>query len=432
MVPAVLSGEIVNSRRIRAACVAGLIASAIALAAGGAAHALDVLQVRAMFGVRTVETGAAPLIPDPDAAGFADSEAFLRSVWSFRHDAGPLRFSGQARLVRDGTGDAPNGREAEAGGKAAVNELSIAYSIGSNIVAFAGRRNLSAGQSLGINPADVFLDESRLDRTVPPERRRSEIQGIDLLGAETYFDDGGSLLAYWAPSAGSLNEESPDRAYLSYRATVGGNLADLAIFAFNDDAPGTGLSLASPYDSGLILYGDLAFRKGRRLPEVLTDGTVGAKDTDPWTTESTIGLSYPYPSGLTVNLEYTRLSGGYSAAEWERYLSAVALNTPPLSMAQGDALDALGKIADIEYLSRNYSFFRLYHPDPFLAQVEASMTAIYGIDDGSGSLTLRLRRELSEAVSVSMFYRGVFGDDDDQFLRGAERQSVGVFLETAF
>ncbi len=397
---------------------------------GGTAQAFEP-EIRLLFGIRTAEIDATPLVADPGAAGYVDDERFFRALLSVRHDVGALRFFGQSRIVLDDSDGAVNGRKAKTDTDATLDELSLSYALDDTTILFLGRRNLSAGQSFGINPADVFLQESDLDRSLPAARRRSEIEGIDMAGAELFFADGSSLLAYFAPGIGNLNENAPHRAYALFRTSFGTNFADLALFAFEDTAPGAGFSIAYPFESGLILHSDTAFRKGRDLPQLREDGSIGERDAKRPTIAGTLGLGYVFGSGLAANLEYTHLSGGYDTSEWRRFGDAIAANTPPTNPAQGAALAALGRIAEADYLRRNYAFLRLYHPDILDTGFEAEWTALYGLDDGSGNLNLRFRRGLDDATTLSLSLGTALGEEDDEFRRGVERSSVGLFLERA-
>ena len=389
-------------------------------------------EIRLSLGIRTVEIDATPLVPDPEAAGYVDNERFFRTVLSVWHDVGSLRFSGQSRIVLDDTDGALNGRKVKAGSGVVLDELTLSYTLSDTTVMFLGRRNISAGQSLGINPADVFLEEGRLDRSLPPARRRSEIEGIDMAGSEFFFADGSSFLAYWAPGTGDLNENASSRAYARYRTTFGADFADIALFVFDDATPGAGFSIAYPFGSGLILYSDTALRKGRSVPELRANGSVGARDLGRWMTEGTLGLGYAFGSGLTVNLEYTHLSGGYDTSEWGRYGDAIRANTPPIGPAQGAELAMLGEIAQEDYLRRNYAFLRFHHSDILGAGLEAEWTALYGPDDESGNVNLRFLKDFNDAAILSLSLGTSFGADDDEFRRGVERGRVGLFLERVF
>ncbi|MBF2760182.1 MAG: hypothetical protein ISN28_07895 [Ectothiorhodospiraceae bacterium AqS1] len=389
-------------------------------------------EIRLMLGMRSVEIDAAPLVPDPEAAGYVDNERFFRSVLSLRHDVGSLRFFGQGRIVFDDSDDAPNGRETKTDSDVTLDELTASYALDDTKVLFLGRRNISAGQSLGVNPADVFLKEGDLDRSLPAARRRSEIEGIDMVGSEFFFADGSSLLGYWAPSIGDLNEDAPHRAYARYRTTFGADFADIAFFAFDDTTPGAGLSIAYPFGSGLILYGDKALRKGRSLPEPSANASVGTPDANRWTIEGTLGLGYIFESGLAMNLEYTHLSGGYDTFEWGRYVDAIRANTPPADPAQGAVLAALGRIAQENYLRRNYAFLRLHRSDILGLKIDAEWTVLYGVDDESGSVNLHLSKGFDEQTTLFLSLGASFGEDDDEFRRGVESGSLGLFLERVF
>lgn len=368
------------------------------------------------------------LAPDPEARGFVDDQRLGVLVLGLRYDRGPFRLSGQGRLALGSDDRAPNARVPD--DAALLDELFVEGAPGDGAALFAGRRNLSFGQAFGINPADVFLDEALLDRRLPPDRRRAEIEGLDLLGFERFSPDGGgSLLGFWAPERGG-----GDRAYLSWRTLVGASLADLGVFVFDDVRPGIGLSVAAPTASGTLPYADVVLRRGRPLPPVRAaagpQAAIGPRDADARVLEATLGLGRTWSGGLTLNAEYTRLSGGYSGAEWAAFRDAVALVGPPASPAEGAVLAKLGAIAEAPWLRRNYGFVRLHRPGVAGSGIEAEWTALLGLDDGSGSVGLRLSREFRDVFRAGLSLGRTFGGSGDEFRRGPERGYLGLSLET--
>ncbi|KIC07221.1 hypothetical protein RA19_24800 [Leisingera sp. ANG-M1] len=348
----------------------------------------------------------------------------------FQHNFGDLRVSGQARGFFDTASHAPNSVSGGIG--ISIDELYADYSASDFLVVFAGRRNMAAGQSLGINPADVFLDASKLDRSLPPETQRAELEGIDMAGAELFFNNGAALLGYWAPTTKDINPSEPSRAYLSYRTAVGEMQADLTFFAFNDDRPGVGISGVIPYHNGLLLYGDLVARQGRSLPRVTAAGDVFPTTEKDWEGEATLGLSYPFSNGLTANLEYSHLSQGYNQSEWDRYIAAIDASNPPNSALAASRIAALGNIAEQPYLRSNYAFLRLYHPNLFSSDLEMELSTMLGLDDGSGTFNLRINHALSDNTKLALSLSNSFGARESEFARSVEKNQLGIVLEAAF
>ena len=402
---------------------------ALSTAASTQVSAFDHFDGYASLGARLVDLRPTALVPDPEAAGYAEQHFDGRAVIAFGYGGG-VRLSGQTRLLYD---SAPEPRGGHSKTKVEIDELYIEGRVSDTLLLFGGRRNMSAGQSLGINPADVFLDAGEKDRSLASERQRAELNGIDMIGADAYFPDGGSVQAYWAPATESLNDGRPDRAYLAYSMVFGASSADATVFAFNEsDRPGVGLSLVIPINSGFLAYADTAVQKGESLPQVAEAGAISPLGADAEGVSATVGLSHPFAGDASLNVEYTHLSGGYSAKEWRNYLAALDTNSPAASPVQGAALARLGKIAEASYLRRNYLFARLHHPDIMASGVETEITALAGADDGSGSIGLRIGIPIGNNAALRMNLVRTYGESEDEFVRGVKASQTSIAIEVEF
>ena len=262
---------------------------------------------------RGVEAGATRLVPEPERLGLGRQFLSATVVAGVQAWSGPLTVSGAGRLFAR-TARRLNERAV----RFHVDELYAEYAVTPTHFLYTGRRHIVHGRSLGANPLDIALDPLDLDQSKDTERRRSEVEGQDMLGFESLLGDRFTLAGYWTPGK---------RALLAGSVTLPEWKFDLTALAFDDERPGAGLSLSRTLGDALLAYADASLRRGRDRMVVRADGRPDAAP-GAFLTESdddyrlfpqvSIGAGYTLESGATFNLEYHFDANGYATGEWTR------------------------------------------------------------------------------------------------------------------
>ena len=319
-----------------------------------------------------------------------------------------------------------------------VDELHAEYAATPVHFLYGGRRHIVHGRSLGVNPLDIAVDPLDLDQALDSERRRSEIEGQDMLGFESLLGDRFTLTGYW--TAG-------ERALLAGTFTVPEWGADLAVLAFDDDErPGAGLSLSHTLGEALLAYADVAVRRGRDRAVIRADRGL---DSDPGAflveegevsrpfAQSSVGLGYTLDSGATFNLEYYFDANGYSDPEWREVTGLIADNDGIRDderlreRAAGNLLWLSGHLRRLT-LRRHYGFFRAHHPGLFGRKFSAELVVFHNLADRTGSLALRLERDMGPNVVLGLEGRTRYGGGLDEFALRTGRMSGSVHVTINF
>ena len=428
-----------GSRRRRVAVRAfRSLAAAVALstipAAGVGADAWQwssrgLLDIRA----RGSEANVTRLVPDPEDVGHDPRHLAATTAAGLQAWNGPVTVTAAGRLfarTRPLEGERAVGLH--------VDELHAEYAATPVHFLYGGRRHIVHGRSLGVNPLDIAVDPLDLDQALDTERRRSEIEGQDMLGFESLLGDRFTLTGYWTPG---------ERALLAGAFTMPEWNADLTVLAFDDDGrPGAGVSLSHTVGEALLAYADVAVRRGRdrtviradRGPDSAADAfLLEGGDASRYFAQSSVGIGYTLDSGATFNLEYHFDANGYSDGEWDEVTGLIADNDGNRDderlreLATGNLLRLSGHLRRAT-LRRHYAFFRAQHPGLFGLDLAAEMTVLHNLEDRTGSKGLRLEREMGQDVFLGVEGRWRYGGDLDEFALRTGRLSGSVHVTVNF
>lgn len=416
----------------RSLTAAVVLAAAPAMVVGADAwqwSSQGLLDVRA----RGSEANATRLVPEPERAGHEPRHLAATAAGGLQAWNGPVTVTAAGRLFAR-----TDPIEDERAVRLHVDELHAEYAATPVHFLYGGRRHIVHGRALGVNPLDIAVDPFDLDQDLDAERRRSEIQGQDMLGFESLLGDRFTLTGYWTPG---------ERALLAGAFTMPEWNADLTALAFDDDErPGAGLSLSHALGEALLAYADVVVRRGRDRAVIRADrrpdSAAGAfvleeGDASRYFAQSSVGLGYTLDSGATFNLEYYFDANGYSDREWGEITGLIADNDGSRTDARlreratGNLLRLSGHLRRLT-LRRHYGFFRAYHPGMFGRGIAAEMTVLHNLEDRTGNLGLRLEREMGPDVFLGLEGRWRYGDDLDEFALRTGKLSGSVHLTINF
>ena len=421
-------------RRVPAPTIRGL-AAAVALAAVPAMadawqwSSQGLLDVR----VRGSEANTTRLVPEPERVGHDPRHLAATAAAGLQAWNGPVTVTAAGRLFAR-----TRPHEGERAVRLHVDELHAEYAATPVHFLYGGRRHIVHGRSLGVNPLDIAIDPLDPDQALDAERRRSEIEGQDMLGFESLLGDRFTLTGYWTPG---------ERALLAGAFTMHEWNADLTVLAFDDDErPGAGLSLSHTLGEALLAYADVAVRRGRDRTVIRadrgSDSAAGAfvleeGDASRYFAQSSVGLGYTLDSGATFNLEYYFDANGYSDREWDEVTGLIADNDGSRDderlreIATGNLLRLSGHLRRLT-LRRHYGFFRARHPGLFGHDLAAEVTVLHNLADRTGSVGLRLEREMGPDVFLGIEGRRLYGDDLDEFALRTGKLSGSVHVTINF
>lgn len=416
-----------------------LLAALAAAPDAGAASGSPAWSLRGFVEARAVarEAGATALVPEPGRLGIERSALSLGALAVLEAWPDPFSLHGQVRASHLDSGG-------EGKARVHVDEFYAEYAMTPERFLHAGRRHVVHGQSLGVNPLDVFLDPLDLDHSKNALRRRSETRGQDLLGFEALWSERLSVSGYWAPSAGALNRGRPQRALLAGALTLPERKSDLTGILFEDERPGAGLSLSRTLGDAALAYADATLRRGRdrqRLRaepgpglEALAPGESGG---DRWFPRASVGVGYTHPGDSVLHLEYHFDANGYSASEWDEILRRIDENDRARRAGSFGALPAgnllrLNALLDHYTLRRHYAFLRALRPRLFDRALSAELTLLHNLADRSGSLGLHFEHEAGRGLSIGLSGRCRYGGGRDEFGLRAGRLQGAVSLALHF
>ncbi|MBO9463660.1 hypothetical protein J7443_00315 [Tropicibacter sp. R15_0] len=406
------------------------LTASLALLATGPAWATDLefdLTGRVSLYGKRVSLDATDLVPDPDASGYQDALAGLSGVMGAKLSYGRLSLAAQFRAeARDG--------QVETFTDEAFAELLL----GESLFVFGGRRILSYGQAYGLNPADILHDPLAENRIFPSGQARSDVEGTEMIGADLLFDNGSSLSLIYAP-----DREDPrlgveeDFAMLRFSGLMAGGAGDYSVALIDGNRPGAALSFSWGLGDASVIYMDATFRKGREKQAISGTSPLGhlmleTRDTDKVHPFVTLGFGYTFENGVSLNAEYTRDAGGYSDSEWDRIVSALDTITPTQSAVHGQSLNQLNGLLNHYTLRQNYGFLRVSHDSLFGKPVSGELTVLHGLDDGSGSLGLRLEMPLGEQATLGLSATHKYGGENTEFTLRPEGDALAIYTTMKF
>ena len=381
---------------------------------------------------RGSEDNATRLVPEPERIGLDTRVHSITTVSELDAWRGPVTVAGAGRLharTAPGEGERPV--------RFHVDELHAEYAVTPEHFLYAGRRHIVHGRSLGVNPLDVALDPVDLDRSKDANRRRGEIEGQDMLGFESLLDDRFTLTGYWTPG---------ERAVLAGTLTLPERKSDLTALVLDDERSGAGLSFSRTVGDAALAYADVAIRRGRDRMVIRPDrgsdagpGSFRAErgDRSRLFAQSSIGAEYTLASGATFNLEYHFDANGYSTGEWNGITSLIVENDTARAEGRLGELPTgnllrLGAQINQFTLRRHYGFLRAQRPDLFDRNLAAEMTVFHNLADHSGSVGLRLERELSPNLLLGAEGRYLYGEGLDEFALRTARLSGSIHVTIHF
>ena len=149
--------------------------------------------------------------------------------------------------------------------------------------------------------------------------------------------------------------------------------------------------------------------------------------------QSTVGVGYALDSGATVNLEHHFDANGYGSGEWDEITGLVVANDAARRAGRLEAL-ATGNLLRLSAgldrftLRRHYGFLRAQHPGLFGSDFMAELTVLHGLADHSGSMGLRLEREMGPNLLLGVEGRYRYGGPLDEFALRTARLSGSVYV----
>ena len=378
------------------------------------------------------EDNATQLVPEPERIGLDTHLLSVTTVAGLEAWNGPVTVAGVGRLYAR---TAPG--EGERAVRLHVDELHAEYAVTPEHFLYAGRRHIVHGRSLGVNPLDVALDPLDLDRSKDANRRRSEIEGQDMLGFESLLSDQFALAGYWTPG---------ERALLGGTFTLPEWKSDLTALVLDDERPGAGLSFSRTLGDAWLSYADVAVRRGRDRMVIRADRGSGAGpgaflaeegDDSRLFAQSSIGAGYTLESGATFNLEYHFDANGYSTGEWNE-ITGLIVETDTAreegrfgGLPTGNLLRLSAQLNQFT-LRRHYGFLRAQHPGLFGRDLAAEMTVFHNLADHSGSMGLRLERGLGPNLLLGVEGRYLYGEGLDEFAQRTARLSGSIHVTIHF
>ena len=371
-------------------------------------------------------------MPEPDRIGRGVPDLSATVVAGAEAWRGPLVAAGRVR-ARGVKGE--GGRSA----RLHVDELYAEYTLAPERFLYAGRRNVVYGQSLGVNPLDVFLDPADVDRSKDTERRRSEIEGQDLFGFELLPGERFTLGGYWTVDG---------RGLLAGMLTLPEWGSDLSVLLFEDERPGAGLSFSRTLGEAVLVYADAAVRRGRDRPVIRADRRPGAGPGTFLAVEgeggggrffpqTSAGVGYAFPSGAGFNLEYYFDANGYTSGEWREITDLVAENRALREEGRSGGLPLgnllrLGARLDRFTLRRHYAFLRAQHPRLLGGALAVEVTALHNLADHGGALGLRVEHEYGPNLLFGIEGRRLYGKGMDEFALRTVKLSGSVYVTVNF
>ena len=419
-----------TASRLRALAAAAALAALPAVGAGAERDWLvnGLVDARARAG----ESDATRLAPEPDRIGRSAPDLEATVVAGAEAWRGPLAVAGRIRAC-GATGE--GGRPAHLH----VDELYAEYALAPERFLYAGRRNVVYGRSLGVNPLDVFLDPADVDRSKNTARRRSEIEGQDVLGFEFLPGDRLALGGYRTVDGHGL---------LAGALTLPEWQSDLTILLFEEERPGAGLSFSRTLGEAVLVYADAAVRRGRDRPVIRADRRPGAVpgtflavdgegDRSRLFPQSSVGMGYALPSGAGFNLEYYFDANGYTSGEWREIIDLVAENGALREEGRSGGLPLgnllrLGARLDRFTLRRHYAFLRAQHPGLLDGALAVEATAFHNLADHGGALGLRVEHEYGPKLLLGIQGRYLYGKGMDEFALRTVKLSGSVYATVHF
>lgn len=371
---------------------------------------------------------ATDLVPSPAGAGYRETFGGLSTTMHLQARTERLRFGAQLRFDADSKTDAAVHLDE------AYGELKLS----DHAFVFAGRRILSWGQSYGLNPADVFQDPLRENAVFRQSQARTKIEGADVAGADFVFDSGHTLTLLYAPGFDRRDNGIKENfAFARFSGFANDGALEYAVSLIGGARPGLGASLNYAIGDATVVYLDGTVRKGREKRTItdiapsgaLTFGDPGRDRLHPYVT---LGVGYTHGSGWTANLEYTHDAAGYSGSEWRQISRALDQVSPASSAIHGQSLGQINGLLDHYTLRQNYAFGRLANDSLLGGKLATELTVLHSLDDGSGSLGLRLEYPFSDQIALGLKATHNYGGKNKEFTLRPGTNTIAIYTSFEF
>ncbi len=374
--------------------------------------------------VTSAALSATDLVPDPKASGYAGRKAGSIAALRMRMRQGTLSLQGEVLLTL----------ESRENNEIRINEAYGEFLLGPNTFVHAGRRVWSFGQSLGLNPADIFHDPLEDSRVLPQALALGTKTGVNTVGAEILLANGSALSILAAFDVGrGTRGGGDDVPVVRYSGLGGDGSLDYSVFAMGGDRPGAGVSISRGFGAASILYLDALFAKGRDRQSIAGADSAGYPSVKPRNKRGvrgfvTLGMRRTLAGGIDFSAEYSRDSSGYSDDEWRAVTSGLDAASPAASMAQGQALARINGLLNHYTLRKNYGFIHLAKENFPGADMNGEATLLHGFDDGSGDIGLQLHTPLGNRTAVGIKFSRKYGGRNAEFTLRPETNAVSIFL----
>lgn len=370
-----------------------------------------------------------PLIFSPTIIGVEESQTVLTPVLAIQAYKEAFSVFGQIRGEHDG----------EQKDRLELDEFFIEYALNSRHFLSVGRRTIIHGQSLGINPADVFLNRLDVDATKSVNRQRIEIQGQNMLGWEMLVNSQLSLSGYWMPDIKAVSQDRPDRALLAVSYVLPGMNADTNFLIFDDEQPGAGGTFSKSIGQSTLFYVEAIFHQGRKLdaliPEQNGSGSFLIKEGDKSKifNRTSIGISYIFSSNIVTNFEYYHDDNGYGEREWDDIQSLIYANRDAATnrVSHRNQL-SLNKQLRHFTLRRDYGFSRIEVPISKQQNRKVEIAILHNFHDNSGVFNTRLEQEFSETFTAGLYLSDSYGGSLGEFELRSGLPSAHLYLVKTF
>jgi hypothetical protein len=385
------------------------------------------------FAIGQNEGRQTPLVAEPDRLEIEKQYFTATPVVIVESSSEHLRIAGQARSEIQRGGDF-NDEEAT------IDELYVEYTLTPDFFVFLGRRNIAFGQAEISYALDVFVDPLEIDRSKNIDRRRREVAGEDMVGAEVLLTPDLTFGGYILPQQDRYHTGEHSARGLATLSWLLPWQADAELLVLDDERQGIGLAYSQTIGDALLLYAEGMIRDGRDRMHITTENNrlVTLPPKGDQFSQFILGGNYIFANGLTLAAEYYHDENGYSDTEWRDIAEVISAsntglastNTAISSSASGQLLRLNGVLRHYT-LRQNYAFMRLAHSEFFDLDVVPEFSTLYNLDDGSGAASARFEKGLSSGT-VGFHATAAYGDSDGEFKLRSPKQTIMVYWTLQF
>ena len=286
-----------------------------------------------------------------------------------------------------------------------LREFFVSWAPGDHQVVDIGRVNVRNGAAMGFNPTDWFK-ENALRSVVSPDPAvlRENRQGTVVLQGQQLWSSG-SLTATFSPELD--DEPDPDSFAIDFGATNPRNrwllagsykLGDiltpqLLLYGGADTPTQLGLNLSALAGDSTVVFGELAFGKGRSLAAQ----ALGVAEEETSQTRAALGLTYTTAFNLSLSAEAEYNSAAPDRTDWD-------------ALAPLARLALLAKADDLQDLPvRRAWFFYATWKDMLVRRLDVSAFLRHDAESGSRDQWIEARYRW-DRVDLSVQWQHFSGD----------------------